>query len=250
MKHRKYALREYVKQQKTYKPTKNTTALISIAIFMICLAAGCVLLLQFCKISTINQNNGGAEFPLRGSHYSCYTSADTFFDKLARAAEGLTRDKVTYDPSYFVIDYPGGDIPADRGVCTDVIIRAYRKQGVDLQVEVHEDIKKEMKAYPRVWNAGKADTNVDHRRVCNLMVFFSRHGIILPITQDPADYKPGDIVVWRLSASVTHIGMVSHRVNTKKTCCMVVHNIGSGQNLDDVLFEWPIIGHYRYCKEN
>jgi uncharacterized protein YijF (DUF1287 family) len=243
-------MRSYIKQQKAYKSTNKTSALNIIAVFILCFAAACVLFLPSCKNPTINQNNVGAEFPLRESDYSCYTSDDTFFDKLARAAEGLTWDEVTYDPSYFVIDYPGGDIPADRGVCTDVIIRAYRKLGVDLQVEVHEDIKKEMKAYPRVWNAGKADTNVDHRRVCNLMVFFSRHGITLPITEDPADYKPGDIVVWRLSASVTHIGMVSQRVNAKKKCYMVVHNIGSGQNLDDVLFKWPIIGHYRYCKEN
>jgi uncharacterized protein YijF (DUF1287 family) len=220
------------------------------AVLTVCFAVGCVFLFHYCHNPAINQNREEAGFPLRGAHYSCYTSTPTFFDKLACAAEGLTRDKVIYDPSYFVIEYPGGEIPADRGVCTDVIIRAYRKLGIDLQVEVHEDIIKAMKAYPRVWNAGKADTNVDHRRVCNLMVFFGRHGTVLSVTQNPEDYEPGDIVVWRLSPSVTHIGMVSCRVNTKKTCYMVVHNIGSGQNLDDVLFAWPIIGHYRYCKED
>ncbi|MBN1799608.1 MAG: DUF1287 domain-containing protein [Spirochaetales bacterium] len=239
-------MREHLGQQRAYSRKAKTAALIWIVIFTI----WCLFLLQIFKNSKTNLHLVQLRFPLRAAEYLCYTSGHTFADKLARAVEGLTRDKVLYDPSYFVIDYPGGEIPADRGVCTDVIVRAYRKLGIDLQVEVHEDIKKTMRNYPRVWSVGKPDTNVDHRRVCNLLVFFGRRGITLPITRNPSDYKPGDIVVWRLSASTTHIGMVSRRVNHKKTCYLIVHNIGLGQVLEDVLFKWPIIGHYRYNKEN
>ena len=166
--------------------------------------------------------------------------------RLHEAALELTKQHVTYDPGYFSMPYPNGDVPSDRGVCTDVIIRAYRKLGIDLQKEVHEDMKAHFALYPNNWGLKGTDTNIDHRRVPNLMVFFTRKGEKLPITQRPEDYRPGDIVCWDLGNGITHIGLVVARKNADATRNMVVHNIGSGQVLQDCLFDFKIIGHYRY----
>lgn len=165
--------------------------------------------------------------------------------ELALAAQVLTQQEVTYDPSYFAIDYPMGDIPADKGVCTDVVIRAYRKLGIDLQQLVHEDMRSHFHLYPKNWGLSAPDPNIDHRRVPNLMVFFSRYGTVLPRTLQPAQYKAGDIVCWSLGGGLTHIGVVS-TVLTTRGVPLVVHNIGSGQVLEDRLFAYSIIGHYRY----
>lgn len=171
-----------------------------------------------------------------------------FYDKLSDAALALTKDFVIYDGSYFSIPYPNGDVPANRGVCTDVVIRAYRKLGIDLQKEVHEDMKANFGLYPKIWGLKKTDTNIDHRRVPNLMVFFARKGKELPITDEAKDYKPGDIVCWRLDNGMTHIGIVVDRRTLIDKRCKVVHNIGWGQNIADCLFDFKIIGHYRYKK--
>ncbi len=169
-----------------------------------------------------------------------------FAARLSAAALELTKDFVIYDPAYFSIPYPGGDVPANKGVCTDVVIRAYRKLGIDLQKEVHEDMKANFSKYPKNWGLTRTDTNIDHRRVPNLMVFFARHGRKLPVTQNAADYRPGDIVCWRLDNGATHIGIVVDRRAARSKHPMIVHNIGSGQNLADCLFDWKIIGHYQY----
>jgi len=153
---------------------------------------------------------------------------------------GLIDHSIIYDPSYVRIKYPGGDVPADRGVCTDVIIRAYRKVGIDLQKDVHEDMKANFVKYPKRYGLKAPDTNIDHRRVANLMTFFSRHGKVLPITNKPEDYKPGDIVCWDLGGGILHIGLIT---NEKQT---FIHNIGGGQVLENCLFSWKIIGHHRY----
>lgn len=171
---------------------------------------------------------------------------DNFFAKLAKAAEERTLHSIAYDPSYFKLDYPGGDVPANKGVCTDVIIRAYRTVGIDLQVKIHEDMKNNFYAYPKIWGLKKADPNIDHRRVPNLMVFFKRHGLVLPISRDPGEYQPGDIITWDLSRGVTHIGIVSTKRNNSVKRYLVVHNIGSGPKLEDVLFSWEITGHFKY----
>ena len=171
-----------------------------------------------------------------------------FSNKLAHKAVELTRDKVQYDPSYFRIPYPNGDVPANKGVCTDVVIRAYRKLGIDLQKEVHEDMKLNFEKYPKNWGLKKPDSNIDHRRVPNLMTFFTRKGTKLAITNVASDYKPGDIVCWNLGGGITHIGIVSPVKNSEKSRYMIVHNIGSGQVLEDCLFSFKIIGHYRYSK--
>ena len=171
----------------------------------------------------------------------------TFTKRLSDAAIKLTGDKVIYDPSYFSIPYPNGDIPADRGVCTDVIIRAYRKLGIDLQKEVHEDMAKNFKVYPKKWGMKTTDKNIDHRRVPNLMTFFSRYGHSLPITTLAADYKPGDIVSWDLGKGVTHIGIVIDQKSADGLRNLIVHNIGLGQEISDCLFKYTIIGHHRYA---
>lgn len=170
---------------------------------------------------------------------------EKFLDGLVSAALERTRRRVVYDPSYVVIPYPGGDVPADRGVCSDVVIRSYRAVGVDLQKEVHEDMRKNFSAYPQLWGLTKPDSNIDHRRVQNLMVFFKRHGEVLPITENPDDYRPGDIVCWDLSKNLRHIGIVTDRKSPDRTRPLIVHNIGAGPSLDDMLFDYRIIGHFR-----
>lgn len=174
------------------------------------------------------------------------TAQETFFENLSDAALALTRDQVTYDPAYVRIDYPNGDVPPDRGVCTDVIIRAYRKLSVDLQKEVHEDMASNFRLYPRLWGLSKPDKNIDHRRVPNLMVFFKRFGEVKAITRDGNDYLPGDIVCWNLGGGTTHIGLVVNKRSGDGERPLIVHNIGAGQVLEDCLFKFKVIGHYRY----
>ncbi len=172
-----------------------------------------------------------------------------FSKRLSDAALELTKQKVSYDPAYFTIGYPNGDIPANKGVCTDVVIRAYRKLGIDLQKDVHEDIKANFRKYPQKWGLSGPDKNIDHRRVLNLMTFFSRNGLVKPITQKPGDYLPGDIVCWDLGGGITHIGIVVGKKNAGGNHNLIVHNIGGGQVLADCLFEFKIIGHYTYEKK-
>ena len=169
-----------------------------------------------------------------------------FYNRLADSAITLTRQTVIYDPGYFSLDYPNGDVPSDKGVCTDVVIRAYRKLGIDLQKEVHEDMRQNFDKYPKNWDSINTDKNIDHRRVPNLMTFFTRHGTVLENSTIPEDYSAGDIVCWNLGGSVTHIGIVVKEKSTDGSRNLVVHNIGSGQVMEDCLFDFKIIGHYRY----
>lgn len=168
--------------------------------------------------------------------------------RLSDAAIELTKQMVVYDPSYFRISYPNGDVPIGKGVCTDVVIRAYRKLGIDLQKEVHEDMRDNFKKYPNNWGLSRPDKNIDHRRVPNLMKFFTRHGKVLPVTSKSFDYKPGDIVCWDLGKGITHIGIVVNKKSKDSERYLIVHNIGNGQELVDFLFDYKIIGHYRYSK--
>ena len=161
----------------------------------------------------------------------------------AKKQVGVT---VSYDPAYRRIGYPNGDVPRETGVCTDVIIRAYRHAGTDLQVLVHEDMKANFARYPKNWGLRRTDTNIDHRRVPNLATFFTRRGGKLAVTRKGADYKPGDIVTWRLSSGVPHIGLVSDVRARGTDRYMVVHNIGSGARMEDVLFAYELTGHYRW----
>ncbi len=173
------------------------------------------------------------------------SAEEKFFTALVEAAIERTTFDITYDPSYFKIKYPGGDVPSHLGVCTDVIIRSYRKTGHDLQVLVRNDKLMNPASYPKKWSR-KPDTNIDHRRVLNLMAFFRNQGAELPITTNPTDYQPGDIVCWNLGGAVTHIGIVVNIKSADGERYKIVHNIGGGDNLEDCLFDWKIIGHYRY----
>lgn len=170
--------------------------------------------------------------------------------RLAEAAQNQVGRTTIYDPAYVVIGYPGGDVPIERGVCTDVVVRAMRELGVDLQVTVHEDMSRAFTAYPRKWGLKRPDPNIDHRRVPNLMTFFGRKDKALPITTDPADYRPGDLVTWELPGGhLPHIGIVSTQLSPDGRRFRIVHNIGSGTKVQDVLFDpgmGRITGHYRW----
>ncbi|MCE7732905.1 DUF1287 domain-containing protein [Vibrio campbellii] len=167
---------------------------------------------------------------------------------LVDAAKQRTQYDIRYDGSYYQISYPNGDVSADIGVCTDVVIRSYRKLGVDLQVLVHEDMRDNFSAYPskRIWGLVRTDRNIDHRRVPNLQVFFQRHGTEIPISSEGHNFKPGDIVTWMLPGNLPHIGIVTDDLSTDKRRPLIVHNIGGGVVLEDMLFDYPITGHYRF----
>lgn len=171
-----------------------------------------------------------------------------FSENLVNAALERLNHKVTYDGSYRKIAFPGGDVPNHIGVCTDVVIRAYRKLGIDLQEKVHQDMANNFTQYPNLskWDLIRPDTNIDHRRVLNLRVFFQRNGAALPISSNSNDYLPGDIVTWDIMAGMPHIGIVTHKVSKDKTRPLIVHNIGKGPKLNDILFTMKITGHYRY----
>jgi uncharacterized protein YijF (DUF1287 family) len=164
------------------------------------------------------------------------------------AAMAQTQDTITYNGAYFKIAYPMGDVPAHYGVCTDVIIRAYRKLDIDLQQLVHEDMRANFLLYPakRNWNQTKTDTNIDHRRVPNLQTFFTRHGKKLVVSDKPQDYQAGDLVTWMLPGNLPHIGIVTDQRSADGQRPLIVHNIGAGPTLEDMLFDYSITGHYRY----
>lgn len=178
--------------------------------------------------------------------------AKTASEKLVEAALERTQFEVHYDGRYMTIDYPNGDVPPDMGVCTDVVIRSYRKLGIDLQQLVHEDMRDNFELYPskRIWGLSSTDKNIDHRRVPNLQAFFSRHGKSLPISNDPQHYQPGDIVSWMLPGNLPHIGIVTDQKGLETGNPLIVHNIGAGPKLEDMLFNYNITGHYRYFPQS
>jgi uncharacterized protein len=172
----------------------------------------------------------------------------SFLEKLSAAAVDRTHLTVRYDSAYRSIPYPNGDVPADTGVCTDEVIRSYRALGIDLQKEVHEDMAQNFSLYPNQsrWHARRTDTNIDHRRVPNLQIFFARKGESLPITNRAEDYLPGELVTWDLGGNIPHIGIVVNKKSPDSGRYLIEHNIGSGPKIEDVLFSWRITGHYRY----
>ncbi|WP_438965872.1 DUF1287 domain-containing protein [Flavobacterium sp.] len=173
-----------------------------------------------------------------------------FAEKLSNAAISIIDKDIVYTPDYVSIKYPNGDVPAKTGVCTDVIIRAYRKLGIDLQKEVHEDMKANFSKYPKTWGLTKTDTNIDHRRVPNLEVFFERKGEKLKVTENASDYKTGELVTWMINGKLPHIGIVTHLKSEDGKRNLIVHNVGGGQVLQDCLFSYEIVGHYRYMIED
>ena len=198
-----------------------------------------VLRVVLCAI--VLWSSAPAQPAIPGSH-------EEFTRRLVAAAVERTHHSVRYVSAYVRIPYPGGDVPSDTGVCTDEIIRSYRAVGVDLQKEVHEDMVQNFGAYPNKqrWLLAHPDANIDHRRVPNLMVFFQRKGEGLSITNRGEDYAPGDLVTWDLGGGVPHIGIVVDQKARWSGRYMIVHNIGEGPKMEDVLFNWKITGHYRY----
>ena len=178
------------------------------------------------------------------------TSSADMAKSLVAAANARASVHVRYDGSYVRIVYPGGDVPSNTGACTYEIIRIYRSVGIDLQKEVHEDIARNFSAYPtrRMWGRMSPDANIDHRRVPNLMTYFERQHASQPITQRAEDYLPGDVVAWDLGRGLTHIGMVVDGKALLSGRHKVLHNIGNGPQIEDVLFDWKIIGHYRFYR--
>jgi uncharacterized protein YijF (DUF1287 family) len=190
--------------------------------------------------------------PTSAADWTTPVSRQQFTKRLVLAAIDRTRHPVRYVSEYVRIPYPNGDVPADTGVCTDEIIRSYRAVGVDLQKEVHEDMVRNFSAYPNKtrWGLDHPDSNIDHRRVPNLMVFFQRKGETLAVTNRAADYIPGDLVTWDLGRGVPHIGIVVDQKAHWSNRYLIVHNIGAGPKMEDVLFNWKITGHYRYFGPN
>jgi len=174
----------------------------------------------------------------------------TFGDRLAAAALERTRHTVVYDGSYRGIPYPNGDVPPDRGVCTDLVIRCYRALGIDLQQLVHKDMRSAFSRYPNNWGLHRPDPNIDHRRVPNLQRLFERHGQVLRVSTDPSDYRTGELVTWTLPGNLPHIGIVTGLRSEDRVRPLIVHNIGQGPRLEDMLFDYPITGHYRYEGES
>lgn len=174
----------------------------------------------------------------------------SFYSKLSDAVISIIDPAIIYDPKYYSIKYPNGDIPKNKGVCTDVVIRAYRKLGIDLQKEVHEDMKSNFSKYPNLkkWGMTKTDSNIDHRRVPNLEVFFERKGTKLAVSKNASDYKTGEIVTWMINDKLPHIGLITNRKSRDGKRNLIVHNVGNGQVLEDCLFSYTIVGHFKYEK--
>ena len=221
----------------------------------------------FCKLSRIKRwislsfswsataASGFLLFASLGTGQTRPSQADAQHDillELSAAAMERTHHPVRYNGAYVRIPYPGGDVPPDTGVCTDEVIRSYRALGIDLQKEVHEDMARDFAAYPNraLWSLSHPDSNIDHRRVPNLIVFFRRNGESLPITSRAEDYMPGDLVTWDLGGNVPHIGIVVDRKAPQTGHYMIVHSIGSGPKMEDVFFDWKITGHFRYFGPN
>ena len=194
-------------------------------------------------------------------------TSELFAKRLTEAAVERTKSRVIYDPAYRKLSYPGGDVPADRGVCSDVIVRSYRALGIDLQKLVHEDMRRSFRAYPKRWGLRRPDRNIDHRRVPNLRTYFKRHGKVMALSANGSDYRPGDLVTWDIAkqfdasdlasrrsssrkrqrfAQTPHIGIVSTKMSADGKRPLIVHNIGWGTRLEDMLFNFRITGHYRF----
>jgi uncharacterized protein YijF (DUF1287 family) len=180
---------------------------------------------------------------------SLASNASPQLKQFVDAAIEQTKVTTGYDPAYVGIAYPGGDVAPETGVCSDVVVRAFRKTGLDLQKELHEDMGRAWSAYPKKWGASRPDANIDHRRVLNLATYFDRQKKVLPLTTNRDDYLPGDIVTWDLGNGIDHIGIVVNIWSDTSKGYLIVHNIGAGARAEDVLLNWEITGHYRYFEK-
>ncbi len=222
-------------RQVKLKPLR--TSVIAVTASLVMIAAGCQ------RQSHALKSTPAEVVPADATTRPFAADAPPPLRQLVEAAIEQTKVTRSYDPSYVGIDYPGGDVPLETGVCSDVVVRAFRKAGIDLQKELHEDMRRAMSAYPTRWGLSRPDSNIDHRRVLNLMTWFNRQGKSLPISNQRSDYLPGDLVTWDLGGGIDHIGIVT---NLWSENYLIVHNIGAGARAEDVLFRWKITGHYRY----
>jgi uncharacterized protein YijF (DUF1287 family) len=213
---------------------------LTLAICFVCLVAG-------CRSKSHTGSSRGA-VPAHPVFKPLPPNSPSELKDLIDGAVAQAGVTTGYDPAYVSIRYPEGDVPVNTGVCSDVVVRAFRKVGIDLQKEVHEDMSRSFAEYPKRWGLSAPDSNIDHRRVPNLMTYFTRQGKALPITTEPDDYLPGDIVAWDLGGGVYHIGMVTNMLSETERECLIVHNIGAGTRVEDVLLNWTIKGHYRFFK--
>ena len=186
-----------------------------------------------------------------GLIFSILATSPVFADQaLVEAAQDRLKQRITYNGAYMKLDYPGGDVPANIGVCTDVLIRSYRAAyGFDFQKAVHEDMKANFSTYPKNWGLKRTDRNIDHRRVPNLETYLIRQGASLGISREPSDFQPGDIVSWRLAGGLPHIGIVSDRKAADGTP-LIIHNVGAGPSEDNVLFLYKMNGHFRFIPQD
>lgn len=214
---------------------------VAFALVIALLAAGGCVETRY-EVGTLNQ---GPAVPVNPNTKPLPDNASPQLKQMLDGAIAQAGVTTEYDPAYVALDYPNGDVPEKTGVCSDVVVRAFRKAGIDLQKEVHEDIKAARSEYPTKWGANAPDKNIDHRRVLNLMKYFERHGKSLPISDAAADYQPGDVVSWELSSGVDHIGIVTNMLSESADRYLIVHNIGAGTRIEDVMFAWTIKGHYR-----
>jgi uncharacterized protein YijF (DUF1287 family) len=227
-------------------------------------SAGARCLAGLCAIVVISWHTGASAQSANATAQA--TSKPAFAARLIAAAEARINKTITYDPAYISLKYPGGDVAPDRGVCSDVVIRAYRALGIDLQQRVHEDMRRKFRVYPARWGLKRPDPNIDHRRVPNLRRFFTRHGKALPVSADAGDYKPGDLVTWDVAkprllpgtlkfsrstasgrltfARTPHIGIVTDKLSPDGKRPLIVHNIGAGTVSEDMLFAYQITGRY------
>jgi len=236
---------EYIGARPPLKKKRSSSAIK--AVFLILAAIGMIY-----SALRFGANDLIASQALASKEYSVQEFIETNLDlektqdKLVAAALSRTLIDITYDPAYYVIDYPMGDVPSDKGVCTDVVIRSYRELDIDLQELVHDDMGKAFSSYPKNWNLKKRDSNIDHRRVPNLKKFFSRHGKSMSISNNIMDYQYGDIVTWKLTYGAPHIGIVVPSPIEGDPTPWIVHNIGMGPQWENCIFDYKITGHYRY----
>jgi uncharacterized protein YijF (DUF1287 family) len=218
-------------------------------------AIACLLLgtlVSSCDSSTPPDSTGRQHPLARGAsasvvNHDWQSTALPFALRLSAAAEVRARQRVVYDAAYVRIPYPNGDVAPDRGVCSDEVVRAYRLLGIDLQRLVHEDMRRAFHVYPKRWGLARPDPNIDHRRVPNLATFFARHGSSLPVSSRGADYKAGDVVTFALADGRPHIGIITQRMSADGERPLVMHNIGFGPQIEDMLFSLTITGRFRYA---
>jgi uncharacterized protein len=215
----------------------------STKLVLICVIGG---LFSGCKREMAPPSQTARVVPERPVYKPLAANVSPLVKKFIDAAVAQAGVTTGYDPTYVRLDYPGGDVPKETGVCSDVIVRAFRVVGIDLQKEIHEDMTRAFAEYPKRWGLTRPDSNIDHRRVPNLMTYFTRKQKTASSTSNPDDYHPGDLVTWDLGGGVDHIGVVTDMLSPDGSRCLIAHNIGAGTRVEDVLFNWKITGHYRY----